>query len=546
MSETGAGLSKFQAEIYKLQLELFHANQRLINDAVEGYTDEFRRYEARYRRSLKTSRGPVAYRQLLRDSKRAKVILCGDYHTFEGAQVAFIRLLKQQPLSGGKVIVALEMLLGRHQDLIDRFVRGEMSERSFLRKTEHDRHWPFGPFEVVRPLFELARKRGWRVVGIDQHDPGGRSLAERDRFAAERIVEALREEPNARAFALVGEMHLAPGHLPREVSLRMRRAKVEGSVLRVHQSPDLIWFDAASRGPTGEVVDISHGAYALLTASPVVCQQSFLTWMDQAEDGTPAARIYWADNGRRAVRMSAYAIGRALGLPVRDAIKKVTVVGPGDLSFFERLRESGLFSAREMRQIRAQILASESYYIPKARMIYLATLSLSHAAEEASHMLRHRFSGEGIDDPKGLVDAFYSRVMNEAVGFLGSKIVNPNRQAVHMKELAVIAAGKSLGGLDTPDAFEIASAILALDHKRMELGKRVPRLSRVFHASPELFIAVTHILGYILGDNLYSALVSGKLSRREARTLFREPFEEEGAALLLYFEWIFRVGRRRR
>jgi hypothetical protein len=294
------------------------------------------------------------------------------------------------------------------------------------------------------------------------------------------------------------------------------------------------------------VVEIADQAYALLTASPVVCQQSFLTWMDQAEDGTPAARIYWADSGRRAVRMSAYAIGRALGLPVRDAVKKVTVVGPADLSFFERLRESGLFSAREMRQIRAQILASESYYIPKARMIYLATLSLSHAAEEAAHMLRHRFSGEGIDDPKGLVDAFYSRVMNEAVGFLGSKIVNPNRQTVHNKELSVIAAGKSLGGLDTPDAFEIAAAILALDHKRMELGKRVPRLSRVFHASPELFIAVTHILGYILGDHLYSALVSGKLSRREARTLFREPFEEEGAALLLYFEWILRVGRRRR
>ena len=59
------------------------------------------------------------------------------------------------------------------------------------------------------------------------------------------------------------------------------------------------------------------------------------------------------------------------------ALKNVEVVGPADLSFFERLQRSGSFSKQEMKQIKEHILSSESYYIPKARLVYLATLSRS-------------------------------------------------------------------------------------------------------------------------------------------------------------------------
>ena len=38
---------------------------------------------------------------------------------------------------------------------------------------------------------------------------------------------------------------------------------------------------------------------------------------------------------------------------LKDALKNVEVVGPADLSFFERLKQSGRFSRREMKQIRA-------------------------------------------------------------------------------------------------------------------------------------------------------------------------------------------------
>jgi hypothetical protein len=196
-----------------------------------------------------------------------------------------------------------------------------------------------------------------------------------------------------------------------------------------------------------------------------------------------------------------------------------------------------------MKQIKEHILASESYYIPKARLVYLATLSLNHAAEEASHYLRHHLSGEGIDEPKGLVDAFYCRVMNETLGFLGSKIVNPKRKCVHIAELSSVASGEATASVaSSVRAIDREAARFALAHKRMERGEHVSWLMQVYGANSELFNAVTHILGYILGDQIYYGLVRGRVSRELARNLYYEPFEEEGSALIRYLDLVSRVG----
>jgi uncharacterized iron-regulated protein len=544
--------SKFQADIHKLQLELYAANQRLINDTVEGYTDEFRRYESRYRRTVDRVRRPSTFDALLRRTLGARAVLVGDYHTLKQSQRAFFRILRKQPVHRAAVIVALEMLPGGHERIIDRFVSGRISEDLFLKRIGHARRWPFGSIEPVRPIFDLARERSWKVIGVDRPELGSATLAERDAYAAQQIVRALEAQPDARVFVLIGEMHLAPMHLPRVLQRAFAKRRIGGEVLRVHQNPERIWFDLDARGLTDEydVLDLADDAFALLSASPVVCQQSFLTWLDQVQDGAVDTPLVESDAGERSFRQALHILGRALRLPVKDALRNVEVVGPADLSFFERLKRSGRFSRREMKQIREHILSSESYYIPKARIVYLATLSLNHAAEEASHYLRHHLSHEGIDDPKGLVDAFYCRVMNEALGFMGSKIVNPKRKCVHLDELEDIASAE-IPADDLP-ASAISDGVRAIDreaarfaiaHKRMERGEHVPFLSEVFTASSALFNAVTHILGYILGDQLYYALIRGRLSRDVARRLYFEPFEEEGAALMRYLELAARIGR---
>lgn len=518
--------SEFHAENHRLQLELYSANQRLIDDAVTGYTDEFRRYEARYKRTVRGVKRPISFESLVEKTRRARAILVGDYHTLRQAQRTFFRILRRQPLHAN-VIVALEMLPGARDLDVARFLAGEISEETFLKKIDHHRRWPFGAFDAVRPIFELCRARSWRIIGLDIDDPGESTLAERDAYAAQKIISAVDAigAGDARVFALIGEMHLAPSHLPRALDRAFARASIDGGVLRVHQNPERIWFEQNAIGAADEhdVLELDDGALAMLSASPVVCQQSFLTWLDQVQDGDVDPQLD-GDAQQPGFASAVELLGRALELPVEGALENVEVVGPADLGFIDRLKRSKKFSPRELKSIREHVLSSESCYIPRARLVYLATLSINHAAEEASHYLRHHLSGEGAREPESLIDAFYGRVINEAIGFLGSKIVNPKRKCLPL------------------EALDAESARFVRAHKKMERGAHTPFLSGVYGAAPEIFNAVTHALGYMLGDQLYYALVRGRLKREDVRDLYFRPLEGEAESLVCYLSLVARVG----
>jgi hypothetical protein len=518
--------SAFHADVHRLQLELFSANRRLINDAVEESSDELRRYEARYRRTVRGVKRPVSFDALLSRTRAARAILVGDYHTLPQAQRAFFRILRKQP-KDANIVVALEMLAGSREQDIARFIDGELSEETFLKRVDHARRWPFGALDAVRPIFELCRAKKYRLIGLDIDEPGKATLAERDQYAAEKLVQAIETTPGARVFALIGELHLAPSHLPRAIERELLKKQIEGDVLRVHQNPERIWFEQNAVGVPDEhdVLELDDGSLAVLSASPVVCQQSFLTWLEHVQEGSLEPELD-GDVQSRGFEQAIRVLGRVLELPIEDAVKEVEIVGPADLGFFSRLSRSKKFNKQELKNIRAHVLRSESSYIPRARLVYLATLSINHAAEEASHYLRHHLSGEGEIALASSIDAFYGRVINEAIGFLGSKIVNPKRK-------------QSAFDADALDP-EIVRYVDA--HKKMERGEHVPWLSQVFSAPTRTVDAVTHHLGYLLGDQLYYALVRGKLSRKDARDLYFRTVGAEGAALLWYLELIAKVG----
>ena len=55
----------------------------------------------------------------------------------------------------------------------------------------------------------------------------------------------------------------------------------------------------------------------------------------------------------------------------------------------------------------------------------------------------------------------------------------------------------------------------------------------------KLFHAVSHALGYMLGDALCRAFEAGTLSKTQVRALFRDPLEDARAT---YFRWVGSVN----
>jgi hypothetical protein len=166
------------------------------------------------------------------------------------------------------------------------------------------------------------------------------------------------------------------------------------------------------------------------------------------------------------------------------------------------------------------VLERESAYVPGARLAYLASLSLNHAAEEAAHFVRHVCVGPAMDAPRTYEEAFWARCMEEALGFVGSRLVNPARKCTRLE------AWRDLFNSGEPGAKKIAAYVLALS----SLGGEGPKAARPLLPLGDvtLFHAVSHALGYLMGDALWRAYQSGKLHRTELQALFRDPFKHAG------------------
>ena len=141
-----------------------------------------------------------------------------------------------------------------------------------------------GGWDSYVPIFEWAKSNGASIIGLDpsRKSPKHRSLSYRDQFAARLIKRAIATQVPSQTFVLMGEMHLAPPHLPRALT---QTGLIEEYQLTIYQHCDPLYFDLQSRNleHETEVSRLSHSQFYLLNTSPIVSQLSFLTWLE-AED----------------------------------------------------------------------------------------------------------------------------------------------------------------------------------------------------------------------------------------------------------------------
>jgi len=101
--------------------------------------------------------------ELLARLERADVVFIGEQHDDPEAHRAEAELLDAIGRSGRPVIVSLEMFERDVQPVLDDYLAGRVTEREFLAQS---RPWDRYALDY-RPLVELARQHGWRVVAAN-------------------------------------------------------------------------------------------------------------------------------------------------------------------------------------------------------------------------------------------------------------------------------------------------------------------------------------------------------------------------------------------
>lgn len=519
----------FHLQLVALQREIYQRNQERIAARVRDADEDLRVYQERYRRHTRTYQEVVSPEEFHAELTEADVIYLGDYHTLKQAQKTCVRLLRRLAPVRPDLCVGLEVVQGRHQHFLDRHLSGGMDEETFLKRIGFRKHWVFGSFAPFRGILELIREHGLSALALDLAHGPGVTLAQRDAYAAERIATAL--STGRPVLAFMGELHMAPPHLPAAVKKALRTLdKARASTLKqvvVYQNPEGIYERLSRQGLEHqvEVVRVKAGVFAINAVPPILCQQSFLVWLEeddqQLEDVSFAAEQF---------RESARVLARLLGLNVDEALEAVKVHCVGNLKFLDELHQQRLINQREFARLRTLMTRGESFYLPRARLCYLASPSLNHAGEEAGHFVRHACAGDG--EPRGAVDAFYFVALNEMMGFFGSKILNHRRKAPDIRAMNRLARST-----DALEMLESRVAALALGHRKDELGGRGLGILEVLAAAPSLQFGVAHVLGYWLGDRLYYAIVQDKISPTEVRELFCAPLCGHGEATRTYFHW---------
>jgi uncharacterized iron-regulated protein len=505
-----------------LQHALFRHQQRQIDALVAGASKAFKAYEARYRRASTSFRRVISVADVHRRVAGADIVHVGDYHTLRFAQRTYLDLLKHALQTGRRVVVALEFVEGRHQHAVDEYLGGRLSDRAFLDEIGHPYTGAFDIWPHFKPIFELARLRRLEVLAIDKRASGPKSLPTRDAYAARRIAEAARADDRPLVLVLMGQYHVAPQHLPVHVTKALGRC--ERRQLVVFQNPEGAWWKLARAGLVdgADAIELTDDVLAIFNASPIVCQRTFLDYCEAEAGDAPL------ENGGigATVRTLVKEISRIVGVRVKDPLSKLEVLTPNELDVLDRLQRRGGFSPKELGELKQHVLSGQSAFIPRARAIWLAGFSLNHAAEEAAHFVRYCAVGSAMEQSRPRADAFWARCVEEAIAFFGSKLVNPRRTCTSLMTWSSHFLN------DTPGHKATAAFVLALSSAP---DVRVADVKRLVPTSLEQFTAVTHALGYLLGEALFQAHRAGRLDKAEVRALFTDRLEDGAEA---YMRWL--------
>jgi hypothetical protein len=141
-------------------------------------------------------------------------------------------------------------------------------------------------------------------------------------------------------------------------------------------------------------------------------------------------------------------------------------------------------------------------------------------------------------------DLFYNGVMEEALGFFGSKLIDPSRNHFFETEFyQYYRKDREVIEENTRYSYDEFNAIInfILLHKKFEqsyesYSEVPPEILDGIRAEPRRANILVHELGYFLGQQIYDALRAGRISLKRIRELFRTSFRDSGSAFSTYLD----------
>ncbi len=450
---------------------------------------------------------------------QADVVLIGDYHALPTSQRFASQILERLAKCGRPVVLGVETIFARDQHILDEWMRGEIDDDELRERIRFDLDWGYD-WEPFRELLVTARQHAGGVYGLDCVPRDDlRKIGRRDRHAAQKIAEISRRHPNAIVVVLFGESHLAPNHIPEVLRLALPDA---GIVTLLQNIDHLYWRAAGESREHVEAVRVESDVLCVFNATPLEKYESYRQCIERwrQEHAAPdlAPTFYnLVDALARFLHIDKYAAHNGTQ-PVYLVDRMPEVYSRPSEEAMRKLLERKGAGEKEMKEIQARIESGGSCYVPRVNAIFVREFQMVGGAEEAARFVHHacRPPASSADEATASSERakreelFYTRVVEHALGYFGSRLLYPARPGVR---------GFNLGALSA------------------QPQQAVKEQSRFTGAK---FAFATEKLGYMLGSELYDAYLAGRLSKRYIRSLFFRKLHGS-AARSTYFQTVCRA-----
>jgi hypothetical protein len=476
-----------------------------------------RKYLREYSQAFRSYASLLDSQQIQNALHAADVVLIGDYHALPAAQRYAASLLEQRALAGDRpVVLGVETIFARDQHILEEWWRREIDETELRQRIRFDLDWGYD-WTPFHELLVAARDHGEAVYGLDcMPRENLRKIGARDRHAAAKIAEIREQHPDAVIFVLFGESHLAPGHLPRVLQKGMQGARV----LTVLQNVDaLYWRAAGERADKVDAVRVNDDVLCVFNATPLEKYESYRLFLDQwsrCESGPDFAPTIYnlIDSLASFLEINRYSPHN--GTQPRFLVDMLPEVhGNSSDAMLRRLLSRKGISEQQVGTMLASVQERGSAYFSQVNAFYVREFQMMHAAEDATRFLHHacrglpsRLNGHGTNDGGAgsttaavTTDAFYTRVIEHAVAYFGSRVLYPSRPAP-----------------ETEDCPALSRA--AVEKAAQAAGR----------TDEDKFESIAQNWGYRLGCQIYATYLAGKAKPSSLRRLFLAHLDKPGLA----------------
>ena len=512
---------------------------------VQEFIDAFPSYER-----------VISKESLMRFCAEADALLVSDFHALDTCQFFLCELLEELATRERPVVLLLEAIFSRDQQIVDAWQRQEISDGELRQRIRFNFDWGY-EWEPFLHTLKVARTLGIPIFGADCPPRGNmRRIAMRDRHAAEILANVRTAHPKATLVVMFGESHLAPNHLPREIREKMAAERVR----TVLQNVDALYF--RSGGELHHRIDallVNDDTAAVFNATPVEKWQSYRLcisrWREESRKATDFTPAFYdlIDALLAFLHIDRYAEEDGGSRYFVDSYPEVITAGM--VQSAQRMLTRRLLPSVRCREVISRLVEAGSCYVPETNVLMVHRMRMESAAQDVASFVHHACrdfveTSPSLNVPREA--AFYAAALEAALIHFGSRVLYPSHLGDEEDDLFSLYSIPR-EELEAVTSIPYREYMRTLDclilHRDYELHRRSytakPALLEKFLSGSESdkrLLATK--LGQLLGGDLYRAYLAGRLSRYEARSLFFRKLGK-GNAREIYFSIVQRVRLRR-